>query len=82
MTIRSLNNTQGLTSPDELQYLENKHLFGKSESQQLQTWNDEKNTYYGLVGISSIVSTLHMTREYQVNSMKHSDNWIESVTVV
>ena len=63
-------------------YLENKHLFGKSESQQLQTWNDEKNTYYGLVGISSIVSTLHMTREYQVNSMKHSDNWIESVTVV
>ena len=63
-------------------YQKNIHLFGSLPSERAARWNEEKQAYYGLITPSSIISTVNLSREYDSQSMQHTDDWLETVTVV
>ena len=58
-----------------------KHIFGKTEYQQIQTRNRENKAYYCLVLPSYIYEKIHATREYGVDGTL-SDTWIQSVHII
>ena len=60
----------------------NIHYFGRSARQRNTLWKEESYAYYGLITPSSILSCVSMSREYDSTSMQHTDDWIETVTVV
>ena len=58
-------------------------MFGRRDTpERTDMWDMETSAYYGLIKPSSILSTVSMSREYDSDSMKHTDNWLETVTVV
>jgi len=58
-------------------------MFGRHDTpERTDMWDMETSAYYGLIKPSSILSTVSMSREYDSDSMKHTDNWLETVTVV
>lgn len=57
-------------------------MFGRRDTRERkQLWDMETSAYYGLIKPSSILSTVSMSREYDSDSMKHTDDWLETVTV-
>ena len=56
-------------------------IFGSDPRTINLRWGDEQHAYYGLVSPSSVLSTVSMSREYDGNSMSHSDTWLETVTI-
>lgn len=63
-------------------FLRSGFTFGRDQTQRDTMWGEEKNAYYGLIAPSSIISTVSMSNEYDCDSMKHTDDWLETVTVV
>jgi hypothetical protein len=60
----------------------NIHCFGRTDRQREDLWNAETHAYYGLIPPNSILSYVNMSREYDSTSLKHTDDWLETVTVV
>jgi len=57
-------------------------MFGRRDTpERKDMWDEETSAYYGLIKPSSILSTVSMSREYDSDSMKHTDTWLETVTV-
>ena len=57
-------------------------MFGRHDTRERkQLWDSETSLYYGLIKPSSILSKVSMSREYDADSMKHTDVWLETVTV-
>ena len=57
-------------------------MFGfRGSRDRKKLWDMETSTYYGLIKPSSILSTVTMSREYDSDSMQHTDVWLETVTV-
>ena len=61
---------------------ENIHYFGRSPRERNSLWKEELSAYYGLITPSSVLSSVSMCREYDSETMKHTDDWLETVTVV
>ena len=59
----------------------NKSMFGAKRRQRNDLWDRESSAYYGLIRPSSVLSTVSMSREYDSNSMQHTKNWLETVTL-
>ena len=59
----------------------NIHYFGRSVRERNVRWKEETFAYYGLITPSSILSFVSMSREYDSESMQHTDDWLETVTV-
>ena len=60
---------------------ENIHYFGRSPRERNTLWKEELSAYYGLITPSSVLSSVSMSREYDSDTMKHTDDWLETVTV-
>ena len=63
-------------------FLQSRFTFGRNHTQSDIKGGEEKHAYYGLISPSSIISTVSMSNEYDCNSMKHTGDWLETVTVV
>ncbi len=63
-------------------FLNSRLSFGRNNTHSDIKWSEEKNAYYGLIYPSSIISTTSMSNEYDADSMKHTDDWLETVVVV
>ena len=59
----------------------NRWMFGRDYFTQMDRWKSEQFAYYGLITPDSIVSTVSMSPEYDSDSMKRTDVWIQTVTV-
>ena len=67
-------------TPSEI-FRSQQDIFGSDTRTINLRWSDEQHAYYGLVSPSSVLSTVSMSREYDGNSMSHSDTWLETVTI-
>ena len=56
--------------------------FGRTDLVRNNLWNEETFAYYGLITPTSILSSVNMSREYDSTGMQHTDDWLETVTVV
>ena len=56
--------------------------FGRTDRQRNALWDEETFAYYGLITPTSILSSVNMSREYDSTGMQHTDDWLETVTVV
>ena len=63
-------------------FLQQGHMFGNTDEKRLQRFEDEKYAYFGLMSPNSIVRKVHMTQEFQDDSLSMSDTWIETVTLL
>ena len=67
---------------DPTSYRVNISMFGRRDTRERkELWNMETTHYYGLIKPSSILSEVTMSREYDCDTMKHTDVWLETVTV-
>ena len=67
---------------DPTSYRVNISMFGRRDTRERkELWNMETTHYYGLIKPSSILSKVTMSREYDCDTMKHTDVWLETVTV-
>ena len=67
---------------DPTSYRVNISMFGRRVTRERkELWNMETTHYYGLIKPSSILSKVTMSREYDCDTMKHTDVWLETVTV-
>ncbi len=57
-------------------------IFGRTPATRMSMWNDEQHAYFGLITPSSIISTVHMSRECDSDSMTHTNTWLQTVTIV
>ena len=81
----STNPRRVMCTPDDLPagpFLRSRLIFGRNNTQSDAKWDEEKNGYYGLISPSSIISTVSLSNEYDCDSMKHTHDWLETVTVV
>jgi hypothetical protein len=57
-------------------------MFGRRDTpERKELWDVETRHYYGLIKSNSILSKVTMSREYDCDSMKRTDVWLETVTV-
>ena len=74
-----------MTAPDGSQtrcFTDQKYMFGQNDDDINNAWRDEQYAYYGLIIPSSILETVSISREYDAESMTHTDSWLQTVTVV
>ena len=71
-----LLNADGAPSPI---FARQRHMFGKSRSQQLERLREESHTYYGLVLPSNIHSVAYMYPEFEPNSFQTSSTWLQTI---
>ena len=74
-----------MTSPDGSQsrcFMDHKYMFGRTDDVIDNVWRDEQYAYYGLIPPSSILETVSMSREYDAETMSHTNSWLQTVTVV
>ena len=74
--------TNQLDGSQSATFTKNRFIFSRNPHVCNTMWMTEQHAYYGLITSSSIVSTVSMSREYDSNSMNHTNNWIETVTLV
>lgn len=55
-------------------------IFGKDTTTRMTIWQSEKNAYYALITPSSVVTTAHISREYNEESMDCNDVWLQTIT--
>ena len=58
------------------------YTFGNTQSERDAAWLAERSAYYALVTPRSIVSTAHMSRVYNDNTMELTNAWLQTVTGV
>ena len=67
---------------DPTSYRVNISMFGRRKNRERKhLWDMETSCYYGLIKSSSILCKVSMSREYDSDSMKHTNVWLETVTV-
>ena len=71
-----LLNADGAPSPI---FARQRHMFGKSRSQQLERLREESHAYYGLVLPSNIHSVAYMYPEFEPNSFQTSSTWLQTI---
>ena len=72
-----------MTNPDgsQSEMYKNTSVFGHTDRTRNERWEDEQHAYYGLVSPQTVLSTVSMSREYDSNSMSHTGNWLQTVTI-
>ena len=63
-------------------FMNQNYIFGNSHGRQQRRWRNEKNAYFCIHLESEIDSRVHMTREYDEDTMNYSNVWLETVTLV
>ena len=67
---------------DPTSFRVNISMFGRRDTRERkELWDMETSHYYGLIKPSGILSKVSMSREYDCDSMKHTHDWLETVTV-
>ena len=67
---------------DPTSFRVNISMFGRRKNRERKhLWDMETSCYYGLIKSSSILCKVSMSREYDSDSMKHTNVWLETVTV-
>jgi len=55
-------------------------IFGKDTTTRMKIWQSEKNSYYGLITPTSVITTANISREYNESSMEFNDVWLQTIT--
>ena len=58
------------------------NIFGSSPVTRNQKWNEEKRAWYCLCIPKKIMNTAQICREFEPDSMKLSNTWLETISLV
>ena len=67
--------------PTEMLFLDQRYLFGRTETEQNHRLRRETHAYYGLVKPSSIKQTVFMSPEFEHEKVTQSNNWLQTIVL-
>ena len=61
-------------------FLDQRYVFGPTETEQFHRLKNESHAYYGLVKPSSVKQIVFMSPEFEYGKVTHSNTWLQTVS--